>query len=123
MDSRSEFQQIIDMTIPLWKNQFTQALLQEQQTRASELVKNTKDFTNNMLKKSADELKATSLRIAEQGARGLIDRSSLEHVQKQLIDTVNGTLEIHRKAKEERLAVSQSIQQLRLDFKNSLQST
>lgn len=123
IDTRSEFQQIIDMTIPLWKNQFTQALLQDQQTRSSELIKSTKDFTNNMLMKSADELKATSLRIAEQQARGLIDRKSLEHVQKQLIDTVNGTLEIHRKAKEERLQVSQSIQQLRLDFKNSLQGT
>ena len=123
VDTRTEFQQIIDMTIPLWKQQFTQALIQEQQKRSSDLVKATKDFTNNMLMKSADDLKVTTLQIAEQGSRGLIDRNTLEHVQTQLIDTFNGVADIHRKTKEERLQVTQAISQLRVDFKNSLQNT
>lgn len=123
VDTRTEFQQIIDMTIPLWKQQFTQALIQEQQKRSSDLVKATKDFTNNMLMKSADDLKVTTLQIAEQGSRGLIDRNTLEHVQTQLIDTFNGVADIHRKTKEERLQVTQTISQLRVDFKNSLQNT
>ena len=122
VDTRTEFQQIIDMTIPLWKQQFTQALIQEQQKRSSDLVKATKDFTNNMLMKSADDLKVTTLQIAEQGSRGLIDRNTLEHVQTQLIDTFNGVADIHRKTKEERLQVTQTISQLGVDFKNSLQN-
>lgn len=123
VDTRTEFQQIIDMTIPLWKQQFTQALIQDQQKRSSDLVKANKDFTNNMLMKSADDLKVTTLQIAEQGSRGLIDRNTLEHVQTQLIDTFNGVADIHRKTKEERLQVTQTISQLRVDFKNSLQNT
>ena len=121
VDTRNEFQQIIDMTIPLWKGQFTQALLQEQQKRSSDLVKVTKDFTNNMLKKTAEDLKMTSIQIAEQGSRGLIDKSTLEHVQSNLIATVQGVIAVHNKAKDERLQISQSITQLKVDFKNSLQ--
>jgi uncharacterized protein YaaN involved in tellurite resistance len=121
VDNRNEFQQILDMTIPMWKQQFAMALQQDQQTRASNLIKSSKDFTNDMLRKSADSLKATSLQIAENGARGLIDRSTLEHVQNNLIQTIQGTLAIHNKAKEERTQIAQSIKTLRVDFKNSLQ--
>lgn len=121
VDNRNEFQQILDMTIPMWKQQFATALQQDQQSRASNLIKSSKDFTNDMLRKSADSLRTTSLQIAENGARGLIDRATLEHVQTNLIQTIQGTLAIHNKAKEERNQIAQSIQTLRVDFKNSLQ--
>lgn len=121
VDTRTEFQQIIDMTIPLWKSQFTQALVLDQQQRAGELIKATKDYTNTMLRANADNLKTSTLQLAEQGARGLVDKETLEHVQSQLIQTIEGSLAIHNKARDSRAQISQSIDKLRLDFKTSLQ--
>lgn len=120
VDSCTEFRQIIDLTIPLWKNQFAQALILEQQKKANEIIKDNKDFTNAMLKANADNLKTSTLQIREQAARGLIDRETLEYVQSQFIQTVEGAVSIHTKAKESRAQLSQSIDKMRLEFKSSM---
>lgn len=120
VDSCTEFRQIIDLTIPLWKNQFAQALILEQQKKANEIIKDNKDFTNAMLKSNADNLKTSTLQIREQAARGLIDRETLEYVQSQFIQTVEGAVSIHTKAKESRAQLSQAVDKMRLEFKSSM---
>lgn len=121
VDAQNEFQAILDTTIPLWKSQFAQALILDQQKRAGEVIEATKNFTNDMMKSNADMLKDSTLKLAEQGARGLVDQSTLEHVQSQLISTIEGTLQIHQKASEQRKQMSESIGKMRLDFKAALQ--
>ena len=122
VDISAEFNQILDLTLPLWKQQFAHALILEQQRKATAVIKDNKDFTNQMLKSTADNLKAATLEIREQGARGLIEKETLEYVQTQFIQTMEGALAIHNKARESRAQLSQSIDKMRSDFKTQLQS-
>lgn len=123
VDAKNEFQAIIDTTIPLWKSQFTQALILDQQKRAGEVIKATKDFTNQLLRDNAENLKVSTLQLAEQGSRGLVDQATLEHVQNNLISTIEGTLQIYAKASDSRKKMTESIEKMRLDFKDRLQNT
>jgi uncharacterized protein YaaN involved in tellurite resistance len=121
VDNKHELQQIVDLTIPMWKQSFAMALEQERQKRTSLLIKSSKDFTNDMMRRSADELKTTTLEIAQQSTRALVDKSTLEYVQTNLIQTFTGVQQIQQKARDERLQLTQSIAANRVEFKQSLQ--
>lgn len=122
MDISIEFKQITDLTIPLWKGQFAQALYQDHQKKAADLIEENKNFTRDLLIKNSENLKVTTLKLAEQGARGLVDIDTLKKCQNDLISTVEGVMAIHNKARTDRQAVSGEIQKMKLEFKDKMQN-
>ena len=120
VDIQNQFQNIISATIPIWKQQFTLALALDQQKRATELIKSTNDYTNEMLKKNADLLRATSVAVATEGQRGVVDVDTLQHVHAQTIGAIDDVMALYKKGREDRQNISQSIGKMREDFKKSL---
>jgi uncharacterized protein YaaN involved in tellurite resistance len=120
VDIQNQFQNIISATIPIWKQQFTLSLVLDQQKRGAEIIKETNDFTNDILKKNADLLRATSVDVATQGQRGVVDFDTLKHVHEQTIGAMNDVTALYKKGREDRQKISQDISAMREDFKKSL---
>ena len=123
VDSVNEFQTILDTTIPVWKTSFTQAIIIDSQQRNAELTKAAKDFTNEQLKKNATNLKIASIEIAKQGARGIVDPETIQHMQDELVAQITGCMDIYKTAATQRKELSTKIETMRIEFKQSLQGT
>ena len=121
VDMKNQFQTIINSTIPLWKQQFIQALVVNQQKRGAEVIKTANDFTNELLRQNADNLNTASIAIATEGQRGIIDVETLQHVQAKTINTIETVLDLYKKGRETRSQVSDGIGKMRADFQKTLQ--
>ena len=78
------------------------------------------DTTNELLKKNAELLKQQSVDVAKESERGIVDIETLEKVNTDLIDTINETIEIHKKGHEQRMAAEQKLVQIEGDLKKTL---
>lgn len=107
-------------TIPIWKNQIVLAIGLARQKDALEMQRAVTDTTNEMLKKNAELLKQNSVEVAKESERGIVDIETLEKVNTDLIDTINETIEIHKKGHEQRVAAEQKLVEIEGDLKKTL---
>lgn len=107
-------------TIPIWKNQIVLAIGLARQKEALEMQRAVTDTTNELLKKNAELLKQQSVDVAKESERGIVDIETLEKVNTDLIDTINETIEIHKKGHEQRMAAEQKLVQIEGDLKKTL---
>lgn len=107
-------------TIPIWKNQIVLAIRLARQKEALEMQRAVTDTTNELLKKNAELLKQQSVDVAKESERGIVDIETLEKVNTDLIDTINETIEIHKKGHEQRMAAEQKLVQIEGDLKKTL---
>lgn len=121
MNAQVELNQIIETTIPLWKQQLSQALVVDSQRQTAEVIEQNKDFTEQLLKKNADNLKSNTVKILKQGSRGMVSAETLNYVQKQLIETLDESIKITQETKKLRLEASKSVESMRLSFKSEMQ--
>ena len=118
-----EFETIINSTIPLWKQQFALALETEQQKCFNKTITSAKDFTRDMMKANADNLRMATVDLAQQSARGFVEIETLDYVQDQLIQTITSVVAINAKARTDRAKVETSITGMREKFKLALSNT
>lgn len=121
-DNANEFQTILDTTIPIWKTSFTQAIMIDKQQKDAAMIKDVKDFTNDLLKKNATNLKTASIDIAKQGARGIVDVDTLQHMQSEFIQTIQSCMDTYHNSAQQRKELSGKIETMRIEFKNSLEN-
>lgn len=107
-------------TIPIWKKQIVLAIGLARQKEALEMQRAVTDTTNELLKKNAELLKQQSVDVAKESERGIVDIETLEKVNTDLIDTINETIEIHKKGHEQRMAAEQKLVQIEGDLKKTL---
>lgn len=122
VDIANEFRTILDQTIPLWKTLFAQEIMLDTQAKNVQIIQGAKDFTNDQLVRISENLKNTTLAIGKQNARGMIDPETIKTVQDNFCQTLTGTLEQYRIARENRQKLAQDIDQMRIDFKQNLQN-
>ncbi len=89
-----KIQSSIVNTIPLWKSQMVLALGLEHSRQATQAQKEVTEITNAMLKKNADLLKTSTIETAKEAERSIIDIKTLQHTNKQLIDTLDEVMKI-----------------------------
>lgn len=94
----AKFQDIVAVTIPAWKKQFSLHILMEEQARSAELVAAVDDATNAALRKNADLLRQNTTDIARANQRALVEMETLEHVQKQLLGAFEDMHKINEEA-------------------------
>lgn len=107
-------------TIPIWKNQIVLAIGLARQKEALEMQRAVTETTNELLKKNAELLKQQSVDVAKESERGIVDIETLEKVNTDLIDTINETIEIHKRGHEQRMAAEQKLVQIEGDLKKTL---
>jgi len=94
----AKFQDIVAVTIPAWKKQFSLHILMEEQAKSAALVTAIDDATNAALRKNADLLRQNTTEIARANQRALVEMETLEHVQKQLLGAFEDVQKINEEA-------------------------
>lgn len=112
----------INHTIPLWKSQTVIALGLAKQEEVLKMQKAISDATNEMIRENAKKLKKTTLDVREEAERSTVDIETLEEANKELIKAIEGSIEISKKAKEQRKESEQKMVQIKDDLKNALMS-
>lgn len=115
-----KIQTAILSTIPLWKSQIVIALGLSRQSEALQLQKSITDATNELLAKNSEKLKQNTIEVAKESERGIIEIETLKKVNKDLIETIDETIKIQKKGREERLKAEEELVAVEAELKNAL---
>ncbi len=109
-------------TIPLWKNQIVLALGLENSRQAMEVQKKVSDMTNELLRKNSEMLKMSTIEIAKESERGIVDIETLKKTNEDLITTIDEVIRIHTEGRQKRLAAEQELQNMEEQLKEKLRT-
>lgn len=107
-------------TIPLWKNQIVIAIGLFRQKKALELQKEVSETTNDLLTKNAEMMKESSIEIARESEKGIVEIETLKTVHNNLIETIEETLKIQKEGKTKRQEAEKELTRLEDDLKSKL---
>lgn len=115
-----KIQSSIVNSIPLWKNQIVIALGIANSQKALQTQREVTDMTNELLLKNSEMLKQGSIEIAEEGERSIVSIETLQKTNTNLIETINGVLEIQKKGSEARKTATEELIKIEEDLKVAL---
>jgi len=100
-----KLQSSIVNTIPLWKNQMilTLGLARSQQALSAQQA--ITDTTNELLTKNSEMLKDSTVKIAKETERGIVDIETIRKVNADIISTIDEIVRIQEEGKGKRRAV------------------
>ncbi len=107
-------------TIPLWKNQIVIAISLIKQKNALAVQKEVTDTTNTLLQKNAEMLKTSSVDLARETERGVVDIETLKKVNIDLIDTIDETLNIQKEGRLKRQQAEEELVAIEKELKKKL---
>lgn len=107
-------------TIPIWKNQMVLALSINSQQKAARIQKDVADTTNDMLRKNAEMLQASTVETAREVERGIVDINTLRDVHEKLLNTIEESINIANQGRECRRATEAELQKLEGDLRERL---
>lgn len=109
--------------IPLWKMEITQRLMNGTRAGATNALKESMDFTNELIKSSSLEARTTNRLIKEQTNRGIVDIDSIKEMTNNLIGTLTDTIEITNKGRLERIETEKELVECSKKLKSALIET
>ena len=89
-------------TLPLWKNQMIITLGLAHSKEAVEAQNAVTNTTNELLKKNAEMLHQTSVDIARENERGIVDMETLQHTNNELVNTLDDIMKIQQEGRQKR---------------------
>lgn len=107
-------------TIPLWKSQMVLALGIANSEAAVAAQKAVSETTNELLRENAEALKQTTISVAKESERGIIDLETLKETNQKLIDTIDEVLNIQTEGREKRKAAEEELYKMEQEIKNKL---
>lgn len=118
-----KIQTAITSTIPLWKSQMVLALGLANSKEAMEAQQAVSNMTNELLKKNAEVLKDTTLGIARESERGVVDIETLQETNQKLIETIDEVMTIQEEGREKRREAEEKLYELETELKNKMLET
>lgn len=107
-------------TIPLWKSQMVLALGLAHSEQAMQAQKAISDTTNELLKKNAELLKQTTVGVAQESERGIVDIETLKHTNQMLIDTLDEVVKIQNDGRAKRKAAEVELMNIETQLKDKM---
>lgn len=107
-------------TIPLWKSQMVLALGLAHSEQAMQAQKAVSDTTNELLKKNAELLKQTTVGVAQESERGIVDIETLKHTNQMLIDTLDEVVKIQSDGRAKRKAAEVELLNIENQLKDKM---
>lgn len=107
-------------TIPLWKSQMVLALGISHSKQAMEAQRAVSDMTNDLLKKNADMLKASTIETAKESERGIVDIETLQHTNESLISTLDEVMAIQTEGRQKRREAEVELQRIEGELRQKL---
>lgn len=115
-----KIQSSIVNTLPLWKNQMVLTLGIAHSQRALEAQKAVTDATNELLRKNSEMLKESTISVARETERGIVDMETIKKANTDIIHTIEQVLQIQRDGREKRKVVEQELLQAETELKQNL---
>ena len=107
-------------TIPLWKSQMVLALGMANSKAAVEAQQAVSDTTNELLRKNAEVLKQTTIDVARESERGVVDIETLQDTNRKLIETINEVMNIQTEGRQKRKEAEAELLKIEQDLKAKL---
>jgi len=89
-------------TLPLWKNQMVIALGMAHSKEAIKAQQMVTNATNEILSENAEMLHQSTVEIATENERGVVDIETLQHTNEELIATLDDLIRIQDEGREKR---------------------
>ena len=115
-----KIQSSIVNTLPLWKNQMVLTLGIAHVQRALEAQKAVTDATNELLRKNSEMLKESTINVARETERGIVDIETIKKTNTDIIQTIEQVLQIQRDGREKRKVVEQELLQSENELKQNM---
>ena len=107
-------------TIPLWKSQMVLALGLANSEAAVKAQQAVSETTNELLRKNAEVLKQTTVNVAKESERGIVDIETLKETNQKLIDTIDEVMPIQTEGREKRKAAEVELLKIEGQLKSKL---
>ncbi len=115
-----KIQTVLVNTIPLWKSQMVLALGIAHSEEAMKAQRSVTDMTNELLKQNAETLHTSTVEIAKETERGIVDLETLTHTNEQLIATLDEVQQIHAEGREKRAEAEQKLRGIENELRQKL---
>ena len=107
-------------TIPLWKNQIVIALGINNAKQALGAQRAVTNLTNDMLQKNSELLKQGTIEVAEESERAIVDITTLQKTNKDLIETLDKVIEIHENGRTRRREAETELVNIEKELKEKM---
>ncbi|MHC5202923.1 toxic anion resistance protein [Myroides sp. LJL119] len=115
-----KLQSSIVNTLPLWKNQMVLTLGLARSSQALGAQQAVNDATNQLLSKNSELLKDSTIKIAKETERGIVDIETIKKVNADIISTIEEIVKIQQEGKEKRQAAEIELKEAEQDLKKHL---
>jgi len=107
-------------TIPLWKNQMVLTLGIAHAQNALKAQRAVTDATNELLRRNSEMLKESTVEIARETERGIVDIETIKKANQDIVSTIEQVLQIQRDGREKRKVVEQELLQSENELKQKM---
>ncbi len=115
-----KIQSTLANTIPLWKSQMVIALGLSHASQAMEAQREVSEVTNELLKKNADALKTSTIEVAKESERGIVDMETINHTNQQLVSTLEEVIRIQDEGRTKRRESEAELVRIEAELKQKL---
>ena len=115
-----KIQSTIVNTIPLWKSQMVIALGMAHSSQAMQAERAVNDMTNELLKKNAEALHQSTIEVAKESERGIVDIETLTKTNEQLIQTLDEVQQIQAEGHAKRVAAEKELSRMEGQLRDKL---
>ncbi len=109
-------------TVPLWRQQLATAVTILRSGAAAHAVRAASDLTNELLTANADQLRTANAETRRQLERGVFDLEAVEHANRQLVATIEDSLQIAAEGRRARAEASQQLAACEAELRRTLAS-
>lgn len=110
-------------TIPLWKSQMVLALGIANNEEALRAQRAVTDMTNELLRKNAEKLKQSTIEVAKESERGIVDIETLRATNESLVQTFDEVMRIQDEGRVKRAEAEQEMRRMEEELKQKLLQT
>ena len=115
-----KIQTTIVNTIPLWKSQMVLALGIANASAAVKAQNAVTELTNDMLKKNSEMLETSTVQVARESERGIVDIETLQKTNESLIRTFDEVVKIQQEGRQKRAEAEAEMKRIENDLRNKL---
>ena len=115
-----KIQTTIVNTIPLWKSQMVLALGIANSAEAARAQNAVTNMTNDLLKKNAEMLHTSTVDIARESERGIVDSETLKNTNETLIKTFDEVMQIQAEGRQKRAEAEAEMRRMEADLKQKM---
>lgn len=120
MNTVEKFESLNTVVIPAWKNNMSLSLISLQQKKDNELSNMIDNETNRLLKDNAKTVAQNMKDAAAANQRGVVDLSTLQSIQNDMLNGIKETIRIEEAGRQERKQAAIEMQKMDNNLKIAL---